>query len=128
MLVMAIVIDPLSRNGLLPSVAVHRRRPSGGAGGVASTIACRRTSHRVSCLVLPWLVFNFYFSRLGSDSDTPRSARPTPDPAFTIAYNVSNYTYSGLRVDQLRVAGDVGYKPFKGVRTSARSGRVEVRW
>lgn len=38
-----------------------------------------------------------------------------------------NHTYSGLRVDQLKVLGDVGYKPFKGVRTGAK-GRVEVRW
>jgi AP-3 complex subunit mu len=33
-----------------------------------------------------------------------------------------------MRVDQLKVAGDVGYKPFKGVRMSTRAGRVEVRW
>jgi AP-3 complex subunit mu len=31
-------------------------------------------------------------------------------------------------VDQLRVRGDVQYKPFKGVRVVGRGGRVEVRW
>ncbi|BEJ03325.1 hypothetical protein CcaverHIS641_0105000 [Cutaneotrichosporon cavernicola] len=42
----------------------------------------------------------------------------TPDPAFAVAFNITNYTYSGLRVDQLKVSGDVGYKPFKGPRST----------
>lgn len=58
----------------------------------------------------------------------PRNGRPTPNPAFTVQFKISNHTYSGLRVDQLKVHGDVGYKPFKGVRTSSRAGRVDVRW
>lgn len=59
---------------------------------------------------------------------TARNGRATPDPAFTVQFKISNHTFSGLRVDQLKVSGDVGYKPFKGVRTSSRGGRVDVRW
>ncbi|GMK59576.1 hypothetical protein CspeluHIS016_0801820 [Cutaneotrichosporon spelunceum] len=51
------------------------------------------------------------------------TSRATPDPAFAVRFKISNYTYSGLRVDQLKVSGDVAYKPFKGLRTSARAGR-----
>lgn len=51
-----------------------------------------------------------------------------PDPAFTVTYTIPNYTYSNVKVDQLRVVGDVGYKPFKGVRTKAQAGKLEFRW
>ncbi|WOO77123.1 AP-3 complex subunit mu-1 [Vanrija pseudolonga] len=52
---------------------------------------------------------------------------PTPDPAFSVDFSVTGHTYSGLRVDGLKVLGE-GYKPFKGVRTTAKSGRIDVRW
>lgn len=59
---------------------------------------------------------------------TTRNGRPMPDPAFTVTYTIPNYTYSNVKVDQLRVVGDVGYKPFKGVRTKAQAGKLEFRW
>lgn len=69
-------------------------------------------------------------------SDTPSSRTPlmsreaqvSPAPAFEVSYTIPNHTFSGLKVDQLKVLGDVMYKPFKGVRMSAKAGRMEVRW
>ncbi|WWD10014.1 hypothetical protein V865_008147 [Kwoniella europaea PYCC6329] len=55
-------------------------------------------------------------------------SQPTPSPSFEISFNIQHHSFSNLRVDQLKVQGDVMYKPFKGVRQLARSGKVEVRW
>ncbi|WWC69284.1 uncharacterized protein I206_103222 [Kwoniella pini CBS 10737] len=54
--------------------------------------------------------------------------QPTPSPSFDVSFNVQHHSFSNLRVDQLKVTGDVMYKPFKGVRQIARSGKIEVRW
>ncbi|WVR05293.1 hypothetical protein IAU60_002306 [Kwoniella sp. DSM 27419] len=61
-------------------------------------------------------------------SFTSTETQPVPSPAFTLSFNIQHHTFSNLRVDQLKVLGDVMYKPFKGVRQMARSGKVEVRW
>lgn len=53
---------------------------------------------------------------------------PGPSPSFQIEYTVQNHSYSGIRVDQLKVAGDVLYKPYKGVRSIAKAGKLDVRW
>ncbi|KAL7424168.1 hypothetical protein Q5752_001754 [Cryptotrichosporon argae] len=37
-----------------------------------------------------------------------------PAPAVTVSFAVDGSVLSGLKVDQLRVLGDVAYKPFKG--------------
>lgn len=76
----------------------------------------------------PTLTGSFSSSALVTKPADSRTSRPTLDPSFSLHFGVSNYTFSGLRVDQLKVAGDVGYKPFKGVRTGAGAGRVDVRW
>ncbi|WWC60961.1 uncharacterized protein I303_103538 [Kwoniella dejecticola CBS 10117] len=55
-------------------------------------------------------------------------AQPTPSPSFDVSFNIQHHSFSNLRVDQLKVTGDVMYKPFKGVRQLARSGKIEVRW
>ncbi|WRT67265.1 uncharacterized protein IL334_004232 [Kwoniella shivajii] len=55
-------------------------------------------------------------------------SQPTPSPSFDISFSIQHHSFSNLRVDQLKVQGDVMYKPFKGVRQLARSGKVEVRW
>lgn len=53
---------------------------------------------------------------------------PIPAPAFEVGFRMDNHSFTGLKVDQLKVLGDVMYKPFKGVRMLARSGKMEVRW
>ncbi|WWC89889.1 uncharacterized protein L201_004818 [Kwoniella dendrophila CBS 6074] len=54
--------------------------------------------------------------------------QPTPSPSFNVTFNIQHHSFSNLRVDQLKVQGDVMYKPFKGVRQLGRSGKIEVRW
>ncbi|ORX40010.1 putative adaptor complex subunit medium chain 3 [Kockovaella imperatae] len=61
-------------------------------------------------------------------SFTSSETHSTPSPAFDIAFTIPNHSYSGLKVDQLKVSGDVNYKPFKGIRQIARAGKMEVRW
>jgi len=55
-------------------------------------------------------------------------SQPVPAPAFNITFNIQNHSFSGIKVDQLKVQGDVMYKPFKGVRIIGRAGKIEVRW
>ncbi|CAD6591025.1 MAG: hypothetical protein TREMPRED_005960 [Tremellales sp. Tagirdzhanova-0007] len=55
-------------------------------------------------------------------------SQPVPAPSFIIAFIIQSHSFSGIKVDQLKVQGDIVYKPFKGVRTSAKAGKVEVRW
>lgn len=57
-----------------------------------------------------------------------RVQHPVPCPSFDVRFTVQNHTFTGLKVDQLKVTGDVLYKPYKGVRTIAKAGRMEVRW
>ena len=56
------------------------------------------------------------------------SDHPSPSPSFNLSFEILNHSFSGMKVDQLKVFGDVMYKPFKGVRQVAKSGRMEVRW
>ncbi|WVQ78401.1 hypothetical protein IAT38_000487 [Cryptococcus sp. DSM 104549] len=65
-------------------------------------------------------------SLTGTFSST--EAQPIPSPAFDVNFTIQHHSFSNLRVDQLKVQGDVMYKPFKGVRMLARAGKVEVRW
>jgi hypothetical protein len=53
---------------------------------------------------------------------------PVPSPSVQVAFEISQYSLSGLRVDQLKVLNDTQYKPFRGIRTFAKSGHFEVRW
>ncbi|KAJ7762805.1 Mu homology domain-containing protein [Mycena maculata] len=46
--------------------------------------------------------------------------------ALQVRFAISSYTFSSLKVDQLKVTGEV-YKPYKGVRGRA-TGDVEWRW
>ena len=57
-----------------------------------------------------------------------RDLQPLPSPSFSIHFNIQPHSFSGIKVDQLKVQGDVMYKPFKGVRTVAKAGKMEVRW
>ncbi|KAF5387738.1 hypothetical protein D9615_000065 [Tricholomella constricta] len=51
---------------------------------------------------------------------------PRPSHALQIRFEIQSHTFSALKVEQLKVTGEV-YKPYKGVR--GRSiGNVEWRW
>jgi len=54
------------------------------------------------------------------------AARPCPSRAFRITFDIPQHSYSGLKVDQLKVIGEP-YKPFKGVRGRS-CGDIEWRW
>jgi hypothetical protein len=81
------------------------------AGGVVYDKVCRRFVSQTP-LTLPY-----------SDG-----APAIPSPAFVVDFQIGQYSFSGVRVDQLKVQGDVANKPFKGIRTFTKSGRYEVRW
>ncbi|ODN98475.1 AP-3 complex subunit mu [Cryptococcus wingfieldii CBS 7118] len=61
-------------------------------------------------------------------SFTTTEAQPIISPSFEVNFSVQNFCFSNLRVDKLKVQGDVMYKPFKGVKMLGRAGKVEVRW
>ncbi|KAJ7179515.1 Mu homology domain-containing protein [Mycena filopes] len=54
------------------------------------------------------------------------SGKSQPAHALQVRFAVSSYTFSALKVDQLKVTGEV-YKPYKGVRGRAVAD-VEWRW
>lgn len=55
-----------------------------------------------------------------------RISPPRPSHALQVQFEIPSHTFSALKVDQLKVTGEV-YKPYKGVR--GRSvGDVEWRW
>ncbi|KAJ7477154.1 Mu homology domain-containing protein [Mycena galericulata] len=64
------------------------------------------------------------WSLRGSFTSTNSVARPAH--ALQVRFALSSYTFSALKVDQLKVTGEV-YKPYKGVRGKA-TGDVEWRW
>ncbi|KAJ7667599.1 Mu homology domain-containing protein [Mycena polygramma] len=51
---------------------------------------------------------------------------PRPAHALQVRFALSSFTFSALKVDQLKVTGEV-YKPYKGVRGRA-TGDIEWRW
>lgn len=55
-----------------------------------------------------------------------RKPVPRPSHAIRVRFEISSYTYSAIKVDQLRVTGE-SYKPYKGVRGRS-TGDVEWRW
>ncbi|KAF7331763.1 MHD domain-containing protein [Mycena kentingensis (nom. inval.)] len=59
-------------------------------------------------------------------SYTCPSGVPRPAHAVQIAFEVASYTFSALKVDQLKVTGE-NYKPYKGVRGRS-SAKIEWRW
>ncbi|KAJ7047782.1 Mu homology domain-containing protein [Mycena alexandri] len=59
-------------------------------------------------------------------SFTSSGSKSHPAHALQVRFAASSYTFSSLKVDQLKVTGEV-YKPYKGVRGRA-IGSVEWRW
>jgi hypothetical protein len=55
-----------------------------------------------------------------------RSITPRPSHALQIRFEIQSYTFSSLKVEQLKITGEA-YKPYKGVRGRA-IGNVEWRW
>ena len=51
---------------------------------------------------------------------------PRPATAFRVKYDITKYSYSSMKIDQLRVTGEM-YKPFKGFRANSK-GDVDWRW
>ncbi|EJD53907.1 clathrin adaptor, mu subunit [Auricularia subglabra TFB-10046 SS5] len=59
-------------------------------------------------------------------SFTSSEATPRIGSAFKATYQMQGHSYTGLKVDQLKVAGEQ-YKTYKGVRLRA-GGSLEFRW
>ena len=55
-----------------------------------------------------------------------RTKIPRPAHAFQIYFEIPSYSFSSLKVDQVRLSGET-YKMYKGVRTVGR-GSIEWRW
>lgn len=55
-----------------------------------------------------------------------RSKNPRPSRAFRITFEIAQHSFSSLKVDQLKLSGEM-YKPYKGVRGRS-TGDVEWRW
>ncbi|KAF8639651.1 hypothetical protein AX17_000916 [Amanita inopinata Kibby_2008] len=51
---------------------------------------------------------------------------PRPSRAIRLNFEIASYTFSALKIDQLKVSGE-SYKPYKGVRGRSL-GDVEWRW
>lgn len=74
-------------------------------------------SRLLSCILV---YVNSHHIREGEE-DFPRISR-----IFKISFDIPQFSYSDLKVNQLRVSSE-GYKPYKGVRGRA-SGQIEWRW
>jgi len=59
-------------------------------------------------------------------SFTTPSITPRPSHALQIRFQIQSYTFSSLKVEQLKITGEA-YKPYKGVRGRV-IGNVEWRW
>ncbi|KAI0092541.1 clathrin adaptor mu subunit [Irpex rosettiformis] len=59
-------------------------------------------------------------------SFTTTSKNPRPSKAFRITFEIPQHSFSSLKVEQLKLTGEV-YKPYKGVRVKS-TGDLEWRW
>ncbi|KAI0346996.1 clathrin adaptor mu subunit [Trametopsis cervina] len=59
-------------------------------------------------------------------SFTSTSQSPRPSRALHIAFEIAQHSFSSLKVDQLKLTGEL-YKPFKGLRGKS-TGDIEWRW
>ncbi|KAG0699840.1 clathrin adaptor mu subunit [Suillus ampliporus] len=57
---------------------------------------------------------------------TSKIKAPRPAHAFQIHFEIPSYSFSSLKVDQLRLSGET-YKMYKGVRMRSK-GSIEWRW
>jgi len=54
------------------------------------------------------------------------SIAPRPSHALQVQFDIQSYTFSSLKVEQLKITGET-YKPYKGIRGRA-IGNIEWRW
>ncbi|KAI7862772.1 CBN-APM-3 protein [Spinellus fusiger] len=61
-------------------------------------------------------------------SGTFSSSEMDPDASMTISldFQINTYAVSGLKVDSLRVFHE-GYKPYKGMRSMTKAGKIHIR-
>uniref|UniRef100_A0A8H7Y1W4 MHD domain-containing protein n=1 Tax=Psilocybe cubensis TaxID=181762 RepID=A0A8H7Y1W4_PSICU len=94
----------------------------GGSSGASWAFDSRKK-------VLKWEIINVPPSsswNLRGSFSTPPSIVPRPSHALQVKFEIQSYTFSSLKVEQLKIIGET-YKPYKGVR--GRSiGDVEWRW
>ncbi|KAI5448830.1 hypothetical protein NCC49_006334 [Naganishia albida] len=105
---------------------------NGNAGAVLGCVGGGTWEFDPNRKVLKWIISALTSmekspSLVGSFT-TSDGAPAIPSPAFIVDFQIGQYSFSGVRVDQLKVQGDVANKPFKGIRTFTKSGRYEVRW
>jgi len=78
--------------------------------------------------ILRWEISNMHSS--GSwvlrGSWTSKAKVPRPAHAFQIYFELPTYSFSSLKVDQVRLSGET-YKIYKGVRMQS-CGSIEWRW
>lgn len=53
---------------------------------------------------------------------------PRPETAFGVNFRIPQHTASGVQIDGVKIAGDAGYKPYKGFKGELTSGSYEIRW
>ncbi|KJA24614.1 hypothetical protein HYPSUDRAFT_38679 [Hypholoma sublateritium FD-334 SS-4] len=93
----------------------------GGNSGASWAFDSRRR-------VLKWEINNAPPSsswNLQGSFSTP-SIAPRPSHALQVQFDIQSYTFSSLKVEQLKITGET-YKPYKGIRGRA-IGNVEWRW
>lgn len=73
------------------------------------------TTRLVDCLLLIMILTSMWSSK---------SLRPAR--AFRVTFEIPQHSFSSLKVEQLKVSGEL-YKPYKGVRTKS-AGDLEWRW
>jgi len=78
--------------------------------------------------VLRWEIPNLTTSGSWSlrGSWSSKSKTPRPDRTYAIKFDIPSYTFSALKVDQLRLSSEA-YKMYKGVRGRSK-GSIEWRW
>ncbi|KAK7061349.1 MHD domain-containing protein [Favolaschia claudopus] len=99
----------------------HDTMSTGGSATGSWTFDAKKMAVRWELPVVPpssvWLL---------RGSFTSPSSGPRPAHALQVRFTVPSYTFSSLKIDQLKVTGET-YKPYKGVRGKT-SGNVEWRW
>ena len=59
-------------------------------------------------------------------SSPHRVEHPRPSRAFRVRFEIPQYNFSAIKIEQLKLTGEV-YKPYKGMRGSSL-GNIEWRW
>ncbi|KAJ6538962.1 Mu homology domain-containing protein [Mycena capillaripes] len=103
---------------------IGRRMPDVASSGSASGSWTWDPKKMVVRWEIPVVPPSSVWMLRGSFTSSNSGARPAH--ALQIRFALSSFTFSALKVDQLKVTGEV-YKPYKGVRGRA-TGNVEWRW